>query len=159
MRICGCVILLFLGMVTGCSDSVDPNDAVASANSTNLQRVTSLYLTFQQEHDWRGPADEAEFKEFVRSYDPARLARINVDPNKVEELFKSERDGEPFKIRYDVPGNMMGSTEPVVFESVGVGGRRMVGFLSMEQREVDNEEYETLLAGNGPATGTPGRDR
>jgi hypothetical protein len=44
----------------------------------------------------------------------------------------------------------MGSTEPVVFESIGVDGKRMVGKLSMEQVEVDDSEYESLWTGRGP---------
>lgn len=154
-----CCCLLLLGALLGCGGGIDPNDAVARLNSTNMQRVANLYLTYQLEHDWRGPADEAQLKEFVRTYDPKRLERINVDPSKLDELFISERDGQPFKIRYGVPGNMMGSTEPVVFEATGVDGLRMVGFLSMEQREVDSDEYDALLAGQAPINKTPARDQ
>ena len=41
----------------------------------------------------------------------------------------------------------MGSSEPVIFEAVGVDAKRMVGFLNMEQREVDEAEYRSLWSG------------
>ena len=42
---------------------------------------------------------------------------------------------------------MMGCSEPVIFEAEGADGKRMVGFLNMEQREVDEAEYNDLWAG------------
>jgi hypothetical protein len=140
---------------SGCSNRTDPTAAIARVNETNLQRLANLYFTYQSKHNWRGPADEAEFKAFLRSYNPAKLSRIGIDPNQLDDLFLSERDGQPFKIRYGVPGSAMGSTEPVVFEATGIGGTRLVGFLNMEQREVDAAEYGVLWAGP-PKSAAPG---
>jgi hypothetical protein len=98
-------------------------------------------------NEWLGPADEAGFSEFIRSYNPKKLTRIGIDPSAIDKLFVNERDGKPFKIRYSVAGSAMGSAEPVIFESVGVRGKRMVGFLNMEQREVDEAEYNDLWEG------------
>ena len=146
-------------VLSGCSNRSDPQAAIARVNETNLQRLANLYFTFQSKQNWRGPADEAEFKAFLRSYNPAKLSRIGIDPNKLDDLFLSERDGEPFKIRYGVPGSAMGSTEPVVFETTGVGGTRLVGFLNMEQREVDAAEYDALWSADpmpaAPRTANP----
>jgi hypothetical protein len=131
------------GLLIGCSSS-DPNSALARANETNMQRLANLYFTFQSQHDWRGPTGEAEFKSFLRKVSPQKLSRIGVDPAAVDKLFISERDGQPFKIRYGVLGSAMGSSAPVIFESTGDGNRRLVGFLDMQQREVDESEYNTL---------------
>lgn len=139
---------LFVSALVGCSNSSDPGDAVAQANATNLRRLASLYFAYQSENNWRGPADEAQFKKFIQGVDPAKLNRVGIDPAKIDEIFINERDGQPFKIRYGVLGNVRGSTEPVVFEATGEGGNRMVGFLDMQQREVDAAEYDRLLAGN-----------
>jgi hypothetical protein len=139
-----CLLLVF---ISGCSRTIDPNEAIARVNSTNMQRLANLYFTYQMKNGWMGPKDETEFKKFLRSYNPKKLTRIGIDPNAIDELFKNERDGEPFKIRYSVPGSAMGSSEPVIFESVGVDGKRMVGFLDMQQREVDQAEYADLWAG------------
>jgi hypothetical protein len=75
------------------------------------------------------------------------LANIGVDPAALDQLFVSGRDGEPFRVRYGVPGHILGSNAPVVFESSGVDGKRIVGFLNMTTQEVDNVEYERLWSG------------
>ena len=137
----GCILA---GVLIGCSSRTDPDSAIARVNGTNTERLANLYFTFQSEHEWRGPADEAEFKSFVRKYDPRKLSRVGVDPNAVDKLFISERDGQPFKIRYGVLGSAMGSSAPVIFESAGDGKSRLVGFLNMQQREVDDSEYNAL---------------
>jgi hypothetical protein len=135
-----------LVLLAGCGRTLDPNAAIASVNETNIQRLANLYFTYQMKNGWKGPKNEEEFKKFISGYNPAKLERIGIDPGAINELFVNERDGEPFKIRYSIPGSAMGSAEPVIFESVGDDGKRLVGFLSMEQREVDEEEYDLLWA-------------
>ena len=139
--------LLMIGFFCGCSGRLDPDQAIARVNETNLQRLANLYLTYQMKNGWQGPADEAEFKQFIRSYSKKKLIRIGIDPETIDKLFISDRDGQPFKIRYAVAGSAMGSAEPVIFESLGTGGKRMVGFLNMEQHQVDEAEYENLWEG------------
>lgn len=151
------VVALLVSFIGGCSNGSNPESALANANGNNIQRLANLYFTYQSEHDWRGPADEAAFKEFLRNYNPANLQRIGIDPSKIDELFISERDGEPFKIRYGVPGSVMGSSEPVIFEATGDGTHRQVGFLNMTQREVDASEYDALWAGKGTSLPQPAR--
>jgi hypothetical protein len=146
-------------VLAGCGGGVDPDSAVAAANSNNIQRLSNLYLAFQSENGRVGPADDASLKEFIRGLPPNTLTRIGVEPGNVDAIFVSERDGQPFKLRYKVVGSMMGSNEPVVFESEGVDDKKMVGFLNMTQREVDSAEYDSLFAkgsaGAGPSTATP----
>ena len=155
------VCFLIAGVFAGCGGGTDPDKAIARVNETNIQRLANLYFTYQMKNAWQGPADEAEFKKFISSYDPKKLTRIGIDPSAIDELFVNERDGQPFKIRYSVAGSAMGSSEPVIFESVGVDGKRVVGFLNMEQREVDEAEYNDLWAGTTqptqPRRDTPGR--
>ncbi|HEX4414457.1 MAG TPA: hypothetical protein VH107_12575 [Lacipirellulaceae bacterium] len=141
VSLCGVV---FAAVLTGCSSSTNPDAAIARVNATNIQRLANLYFTYQSQHDWHGPADEAEFKSFLHKYNPHKLSRIGVDPNALDKLFTSERDGQPFKIRYGVQGSAMGSSAPVIFESAGDGKSRLVGFLDMQQREVEEPEYNTL---------------
>ena len=142
------VLLWGLVMMTcfpGCSR--DPEDMLAAANDSNIQRLANLYLAYQSRNDWRGPSDEAEFKEFLNGWNPKKLTAIGVDPGAIDELFTSSRDDEPFKVRYGIPGHIMGSDAPVVFESTGVQGKRMVGFLNMTIREVGEAEYGQLWSG------------
>jgi hypothetical protein len=135
---------LLSGLVAGCSSHTDPDSAIASVNRTNIERLANLYFTYQSQHDWHGPTNEADFKSFVRGCNTHQLTRIGIDPNAIDQLFISERDGQPFKIRYGVLGSAMGSSAPVIFESAGKGGKRLVGFLDMQQREVDESEYKSL---------------
>ena len=134
---------------------MDHADAVAKANATNIQRLTNLYLAYQTDKAWVGPPDEAKFKEFLHAFNPDKLKRIGIDPASIDALFVSDRDGQPFKVRYGVKGNVMGSFEPVVFESVGVDGKRQVGCLDMSTREVDDAEYEGLWSGKTKAAPVP----
>lgn len=136
---------LMLAFCGGCG-SADPAATLADANRENIQRLTNMYLEYQKRNEWRGPKNEEVFKEFLVSFDPARLERLGIDPKGIDQLFVSDRDGEPFKIRYGVRGSYRGSDEPVLFESVGVGGKRKIAFLNMEQREADADEYDELLA-------------
>lgn len=149
----GCCALL--AVFVGCGGGVDNDEALARVNSTNAQRLANLYFTYHTKNEWRGPVDEATFKSFIRSYNPQKLARIGVDPNSIDALFISERDSQPFKIRYSVKGSAMGSSEPVIFESLGVDGSRQVAFLNMTQREVDEAEYESLWTGKAQPTNAP----
>jgi hypothetical protein len=147
---------LLLALATGCSSGDNAASALASANNSNIQRLANLYVAFQSEHDWRGPNDETEFKTYLSSVAPAKLERIGIDPNNLDALFISERDSQPFAIRYGVRGSVMGSAEPVIFEATGDGNGRLVGFLNMTEREVDPTEYDTLKSGQAPAA--PQRD-
>ena len=80
----------------------------------------------------------------------------------VDDIFVSERDGQPFDIRYGLVSGPRGSTELVVLEKQGSGGKHMVAYLNMTQREVDDAEYQDLLANGGnaaaPSTGSGAGD-
>ena len=151
----GCSLLLasFVGCV----------GEIARANDSNIKRLSNLYLAYQMKHNWNGPKNEEKFKEFIRSVKPEKLQRIGIDPGAIDDLFVSSRDNEPFKIRFSVKGSAMGSAmgsaEPGVFEATGVEGARMVGFLNMQTRAVDESEYNQLWEGKGvpdePLRGSP----
>jgi hypothetical protein len=142
---------LLVALLAGCHRGVDKDAALAQANSTNIQRLANLYLAYQSDNEWRGPADEAKFKAYLHAFDPKRLQRVGVDPQAIDALFTSERDGQPYKIRYGVRGSARGSAEPVIFESAGVNGKYEVALLNMTQREVDKAEYDALWNGKAKA--------
>lgn len=137
--LCGFTLLL----TSGCG-KVDPTARLAELNSSNVQRLSNIYVSFQSAHALNGPRNEGDLRRFVERLRPAALERIGIDPNGIDSLFLSERDGQPFVIRYGVRGSVMGSNEPVIFEAEGSDGRRMVGFLNSTSREVDEAEYDQL---------------
>ena len=138
------LLLISLVGLTGCG-GMTPESSVAESNKTNMQRLGNMYQMFQFKNQLRGPRDEAEFKEFIRGVNPKVLEPRGIDPNDLDSLFVSQRDKEPFAIRYNVPSGPRGSDEPVIFENTGNGGPRMVYFLNMIMREVEAEEYNNLL--------------
>ena len=139
LTITGC-----LATLTGCGGET-AESALAKNNETNIQRLSNLYFSFQMKNGWKGPKDEQDFKDFLNSYSPRKLQRIGIDPGAIDDLFVSSRDGQPFKVRFGVPGSAMGSTEPVIFESAGVDGKFLVGFLDMRTEEFDATESDRLF--------------
>lgn len=136
--------------LAGCGRDGTAN-AVAAMNDTNLKRVANLYAAHQNFKGGKGPKDEAAFKAFVREFDAAKLGMMGVDPNNVDAVFSSDRDGQPFKVRYGVGGGR-GSSDAVVFEAAGKDGQKQVGFTDGKVQEVGDAEYKTLLAGKGEKT-------
>lgn len=145
-------LLIGVSLMLVCSVSCGAGDrsgsAIASVNRDNLQRLANLYDRFQLGHRWKGPKSEAEFKEFINGLDDSTLTRMGVSKSEVDALFISERDGQPFKIKWGVQGASRGAPKPVVFEQMGVSGKRRVGFTGMKQEEVESDEYDQLLAGS-----------
>jgi hypothetical protein len=102
---------------------------------------------FHIKNKHKGPKNEEQLRAFIESQDPIRLKRGGIDATKLDELFVSERDGEPFVIRYGVNTVVFGPPLPVVFESTGIDGMRQVGFCNGLMQEVDEEEYDRLMSG------------
>jgi hypothetical protein len=141
-------VALLVGL-TGCADKTTRQ--VSAMNTSNIQRVSNLYSAYQNYKAGQGPKDEADFKAFVKAFDPNNLSMMGVDPNNVEAVFTSERDGKPFKIRYKV-GDGRGSVSAVVFEQEGKDGKKQVGFTGNSKVEdVDDATYQQLWAGKGPS--------
>ena len=138
--------LAALAVVAGCSDD-NPDRRVAAMNDTNIKRLTNLYQEFRLHRNSTGPKDEAELKQFIQQDMPRpNLERMLVDPENVDALFTSERDGQTLVVRYGVQGGL-GASDPVVFEREGRGGKRQVGFTNGTVEEVEGARYEQLMQG------------
>lgn len=144
---CGMLVVAALLLpAAGCGGGNSPDEMIGKANATNLQRLCNLYVLYQTRNGWQGPPDEATFKEFIDSQGDRILKRMGVEPGNVTAIFASERDSEPYVIRWGLPGNPRGEAVPIVFEKTGVDGMRMVGFSKPEHREVDDAEYQQLMS-------------
>jgi hypothetical protein len=131
-------------MGTGCSRS-DPASRIGAMNDTRIKQLANLYMAHQIRNGSNGPKDEAAFKSFIQKGMPShRLEMMRVDPNKVDDLFVSERDGQPFVIKYGQSGGVM-SKLPVVFEKDGQAGKRQVAYTNGKAVEVDEGRYQELL--------------
>jgi hypothetical protein len=130
-------------LAIGCGGET-PADAVAAMNDSSIRKVANLYMAFQLRNGMRGPKDEAEFKAFIQNDMPRnKLDMMQVDPDAVDELFISEKDGQPFEINYGLSGSAM-SVMAVVFEKQGVNGIKQVGFTNGPVKEVNADQYELL---------------
>jgi hypothetical protein len=131
-----CVALLALTCTSGCSESTVPNDD----DGEKLRQLTILYAQFAVTNEDTGPADEAEFKQFISQ----RPGEIDIEP-----MFMSERDGQPFVILYGKKlTNSYGSSGPpdvVIYEEVGVGGKRYLGAAGGEVGIVDEAKFKELV--------------
>jgi hypothetical protein len=131
---------------------------VAALNDTHIKQLANLYMAHQMRNGSNGPQDEAAFKEFIRKgMAPHRLEMMRVDPNKLDELFISENDGQPFVLRYGQSGGVMAKL-PVVFEKEGRDGKRQVAYTNGSVEEIDASKYEELMRGGkqrGGATAAP----
>ncbi|MDA8563839.1 hypothetical protein N9L06_05240 [Mariniblastus sp.] len=139
-------VLILIGMfvISGCGNGVNPKSLIANANDSNVKRLATMYSIFQTHHRFRGPKDEAALKQFIGQQDPKRMQVAGMDISDVDGLFISERDNQPFKIRYGVNTVIRGPAMPVIFEAEGVDGKRQVGFTNGPMQEVDNTDYEKL---------------
>ena len=137
--------------LAGCSGR-NVAGAVGAMNDANIKRLANLYTAYQKQHAWLGPKDEAAFKSFITSEMPEeKLKLMGVDPAAVDEYFVSDRDGQPFKVKYAVKGGFR-VVAPVVFEQQGVEGKRQVGFTnSVKVEAVDAARYDELWKEAAPA--------
>jgi hypothetical protein len=141
---------VFLVASLGCNRDKTA-ELVGDMNKSNIQRVSNMYAAYQNMKSSAGPKDEADLKAWIKEYDPHKLSMMKIDPNNLDGLFTSERDGKPFKIRYKVGGGR-GSVEAVVFEQDGVGGKKQVGFTGGRVDDVDDSTYNQLWAGKVSST-------
>ncbi len=128
--------------IVGCSGDKTRAQLLAH-NSSNIRRVHNCYQLFIQRNQMKGPTSEKEFKDFLKSPGVApNLKLIDMDASMVDDMFISERDGEPFIIKYGING----FGPAIVFEAKGVDGTRMVAY-SPPKEISDDGEYERLLNG------------
>ncbi len=133
--------------ICGC-DSDSPQSLVEKANKTNIQKLANFYNQYQSTNSFVGPDSAETLRDYIENDVPDFIKeRIKMAPG--DDIFVSERDGKPFKIKFEVVGSGRGCTKPAIFEAEGVNGKFNVGFLNMITREVDKEEYDKLWDENG----------
>ena len=150
MALCG------LTFLPGCGGD-NTVEEVGKMNSTNINRLANLYSAFQNGVSGGGsggPKDESEFRKYIQNYPADKLKMMGVDTSNLDGLFKSERDGKPFKIRYKVGGGRGSPASPVVFETEGKGGKKQVGFAgNTTVEDCDQATYEGYMNGKTPSPG------
>jgi hypothetical protein len=138
------VLLSLLGATFGCGQ---PRTGPVSPVQTKLSWLGSMYGMYIGQHKGQAPATIAELRAFVeKSTTSEQLERLKV--GSVDDLFKSPRDGKPFRlVTYKaLPAPAGGSPPPVVlYEEVGEGGQRSVAYLGGGTDEVADAKLKSLL--------------
>ena len=126
---------LLIGMVVGvigcggCGTS-DPKPAlkaaVLRANSTNSKRLATLYNRYHARF-FSGPRDETTFKKFIADRLAAELEELGASSGDIDALFVSERDKQPFFIRYGL-SLTDARFRAMVLETQGLNGKALVLF-------------------------------
>jgi hypothetical protein len=87
------------------------------------------------------PASEAELKSLIKASGQQMITSLNL--GSVDELFVSERDGQPFTVLYGAQPK--GEARDVIaYEQTGVAGKRLVGYSLGAIAEVDEEQFAKL---------------
>jgi hypothetical protein len=140
--VCGAVILAFCALPLGCGGDSGGEEQQKS----NLKPLALLYGQYTGQHQGQPPADEAQFKEYVRSQSTMLESFQVTDP---ENLFVSSRDGKPYVIKYGAadgpPGP--GGYPVIAYEQEGVGGKRFVASSVGAVDEVDEAKFKELVPG------------
>jgi len=127
-------------VVAGCSHS-----ASKATEESNLKPLAVFYGRFISQHRGQAPANEAEFKAFVKSLSKAELDGFKItDP---ESIFVSSRDGKPYATHYGAASGAAGpSGSPVIaYEQAGKGGKRFVATTVGAVEEVDEARFKQLV--------------
>ena len=139
--------IALLGLIilqAGCSSGPDMKDVYDS----NIKRLHVCYTMFMEDHGYNGPKDEAEFKDYLKNNPTAiyMMKRIDLTPENVDEIFVSDRDNEPFIVKYGLTGV---ADHAIIFEKTGLDNKRYVAF--SDPLELDSDEYEAYLSGKKKA--------
>lgn len=143
----GWAILAMVLTFSGCNgDRVGLADFAAEHNKLNIQKINNAYLLMAAKNDFRGPASETAFRDFLANDQRVtdNLEFMGIDRSELDQYFVG-RDGERLTIRYGLSGLDPSSSAPLVFESSGVDGIRQVGFSNWTIKEIDEEEFKRLL--------------
>ena len=119
MRNSGFLIPLIAIMISlGCGGGPNADKMFADRFDTKIKKLAVLYSTFQARNNWTGPADDAEFRTYIDSVSETRLGRLNITKSEVDGLFQSERDGQPYRIRWSMVGGNGVPPKPILFENL-----------------------------------------
>jgi hypothetical protein len=141
------ILVAALAVLVGCGQG--PRDAksiIREANDVNGRRLVNLYGQYQAIHG-HSPKTEQAFRKGIEARGPSALEEMGVPTGDLSPLFVSERDGQPFEVRYAAP-YMPGSRQALVFESRGLEGKRAVYFTGGTVVQVPESECAAYRSGS-----------
>ena len=138
-----CVALMLI-LLAGCGGS---QSSGSTGESRHVRLLVGLYKMAARERG-RPLTNDQDFKDYVNSRGPEWFKEVGVSD--VDELFTSERDGQPIVVVYgERPAGM--AKDVIAYEQTGVDGKRMVGFDLGNVEEVDETRFRELVPASAAA--------
>lgn len=131
-----CLQLLLVCLLAACPGCGSSSTAAVRPETSHVRQLTALYAKASLKLR-RPPKDEHEFKQFLAG---ANVPLDSLHVGSLDELFVSERDGQPLVVQY---GTRKGS-DVVVYEQTGVDGKRLIGHKIGMVEEVDDAAFQAL---------------
>jgi hypothetical protein len=107
-----------------------------------IERVAKWYQYYRAENRGKPPPDEDAFIAFIEAKLQAR--GDTVDP---DQLLTSPRDGQRYVVQYGTQNSTNMERNVAVYEKEGYRGKKLVAFESVWNKEVDDAELQSILAG------------
>lgn len=143
--VCLCSLLMF----SGCDTGPDVASIVGENNKTNIQKVANA-MTLYQKRLGKAVPNEEELCDFIETNSTIErnLDFMKIDRASFKDYLISERDNQPFFIRYGVFVPDRTPAQAFVFETVGLEGARQIGWSDSTVQDVTEEkEYAKLKSG------------
>ena len=124
------------------------SDELSSPTAAKLRGLATLYLDYAVSNHGSGPASEQVLKKHARGL-PDFVVRANgVDPEALDAVFVSERDGEPFVVLYQIRLGRISGTQAalIAHEKTGKNGKRLVVFANAKVEHVDDARLQELTS-------------
>lgn len=128
-------------LAAGCSD---PG---ADTTTAKLQKIGNFYGPFCIEHGLKGPSSETQFKDYIRKCPSLQLQTLDVDPNDLDPLFKSDRDQQPFVLRYGLSLKGAGgkaAKDVCAYEREGRNGKHLALYTTGRVELIDEAAVKNL---------------
>lgn len=134
-----------LVFISGCGhgDARTANlEKAREINKHNVAKLRSCIGLYCLRNEMKAPKSEKQLSSFLTSGKVNRnLERLDLTVDSVSDIFSSDRDGQPLKVRWGV------RTGPIAFETEGVDGIRLVAAHDKVLKVDSDEEFDRLLRG------------
>ncbi len=133
----------WIAMVTlaGC----DQSGSLNSPTALQMRGLSAVYLDFAAATG-KGPANEQQLLGHIKNVPQFLLAKSGITPSTTSRAFVSERDGEPFVIRYGVGiCQQKRSAAIIACEKKGNAGTRYVAFADGHVDCIDEGAAKELM--------------
>jgi hypothetical protein len=140
------VLCIMFAVAAGCGS----HQKSLTRQQSGLKKLALVYGRFLSQHQGKPPANEAEFKAYVKALRPSDLKAFGVDdPSKI---FVSDRDNKPYVVVYGKPKGPPGpgGAAVIAYEQEGKEGMRWVASSSGAVEEVDAARFRQLVPTTGP---------